>query len=56
MDRGVLKADPTTSDRKVGKELRVDHKTAAKVRTDLERRGEIPRVSSAPTQVGASSL
>jgi hypothetical protein len=37
-----LKADPTVSDRTVAKDLGVDHKTAAKVRDNLEGRGEIP--------------
>jgi ParB-like chromosome segregation protein Spo0J len=37
-----LKADPTVSDRTVAKDLGVDHKTAAKVRDELEGRGEIP--------------
>ena len=35
-----LKADPTTSDRKVAKELGVDNKTAAKVRADLDSSNE----------------
>ena len=51
-----IKADPTTSDRTVAKELGVDNKTAAKVRADLEAREEIPHVPPGPTQPGASSL
>lgn len=41
-----LKADPTASDRKVAQELGVSDKTAAKVRSDLERRSEIPNVET----------
>jgi hypothetical protein len=41
-----LKADPQASDRKVAKDLGVDHKTAGKVRDELESRGEIPRTEN----------
>ena len=47
-----LKADPTTSDRKVAKELGVDNKTAAKVRADLEAREEIPHVPTRTDSAG----
>ena len=47
-----LKADPTTSDRKVAKELGVDNKTAAKVRADLEARAEIPHVPTRTDSAG----
>ena len=47
-----IKADPTTSDRTVAKELGVDNKTAAKVRADLEAREEIPHVSTRTDSAG----
>ena len=47
-----LKADPTSSDRKVAKELGVDNKTAAKVRADLEAREEIPHVPTRTDSAG----
>ncbi len=47
-----IKADPTTSDRTVAKELGVDNKTAAKVRADLEAREEIPHVPTRTDSAG----
>ena len=47
-----LKLDPTSSDRKIGGKVGVDHKTAAKVRDDLEARGEIPHVSERTDSAG----
>ncbi len=47
-----LKADPTSSDRKVAKELGVDNKTAANVRADLEAREEIPHVPTRTDSAG----
>ena len=47
-----IKADPTTSDRSVAKELGVDNKTAAKVRADLEAREEIPHVPTRTDSAG----
>jgi hypothetical protein len=40
----VLKAQPGSSDRAIANITKVDHKTVAPIRADLERRGEIPHV------------
>ena len=50
-----IKADPTTSDRTVAKDLGVSNKTAGKVRADLEARAEIPHVSTRTDSAGYSS-
>jgi hypothetical protein len=42
----VLKAKPEISDRTIGKQVKVDGKTVAAVRTDLEERAEIPHVKT----------
>jgi protein gp37 len=42
----LLKATPGRSDRAIGNIAKVDNKTVASVRTDLERREEIPYVST----------
>ena len=47
-----IKADPTTSDRTVAKELGVDNETAAKVRADLEAREDIPHVPTRTDSAG----
>ena len=47
-----IKADPTTSDRTVAKDLGVSDKTAGKVRADLEARAEIPHVSTRTDSAG----
>jgi ParB-like chromosome segregation protein Spo0J len=39
-----ITADPQLSDREHGRRTNTDHKTAAKVRTDLEQGGEIPHL------------
>jgi hypothetical protein len=43
---GVLKAQPERSDRAIASITKVDHKTVAPIRADLERRGEIPHVEA----------
>jgi ParB-like chromosome segregation protein Spo0J len=40
----LLKAQPETSDRTIGKAVKTDGKTVAKVRDELEQRAEIPHV------------
>lgn len=40
----VLKAKPEQSDREIGRQIKVDHKTVATVRSEAEGRGEIPHV------------
>jgi len=47
-----LKADPQLSDRGHGERLGVDHKTAAKVREDMEGRGDIPHVDTRTDSLG----
>ena len=47
-----IKLDPTASDRKIGRKVGVDHKTATKVRDDLEARGEVPHVSKRTDSAG----
>jgi hypothetical protein len=42
----VLKAKPEQSNNTIAKQVKADDKTVAKVRTDLERRSEIPNVST----------
>jgi hypothetical protein len=39
----LLAANPAKSDREIAKQVKVDHKTIAKVRTEKETSGEIPR-------------
>jgi ParB-like nuclease domain len=41
----VLGAKPEASDRNIAKQVKADHKTVAKVRTEKEGRGEIPHVA-----------
>jgi outer membrane biosynthesis protein TonB len=48
----VLKARPETSNRQIAKQMKVDDKTVAKVRTKLEARSEIPNVESATDTKG----
>jgi ParB-like chromosome segregation protein Spo0J len=43
---GLLKSDPSKSDRELGRAVQADNKTVASVRADLERREEIPHVNS----------
>jgi hypothetical protein len=40
----ILKAKPETSNRKIAKQTKADHKTVAAVRRDLESIGEIPQL------------
>jgi len=40
----LVKAQPEKSDRAIAREVKVDHKTVAAVRSDAEARGEIPHV------------
>ena len=40
----LLKKQPEASDRQIGKQIKADNKTVAAVRSDLERREEIPHV------------
>ena len=42
----LLKAKPEASDRQIGKQIKADNKTVAAVRSDLERREEIPHVET----------
>lgn len=42
----LLKADPGKSDRQIGRMTKADNKTVASVRTEQERREEIPHVSA----------
>jgi ParB-like chromosome segregation protein Spo0J len=42
----VLKARPSQSDRAIGKQVNVDHKTVGAVREKLESRGEIPHTET----------
>jgi hypothetical protein len=42
----VVKANPEQSNNSIAKQVKVDDKTVAKVRTDLEARSEIPNVST----------
>jgi hypothetical protein len=42
----LLKAKPETPNLQIAKQVKVDDKTVAKVRTDLERRSEIPNVKT----------
>ena len=48
----VLKAKPETSNRQIAKQVKVDDKTVAKVRTELEARSEIPNVDKRPDTKG----
>jgi hypothetical protein len=48
----VLAAQPTSSDRAIAAMTKVDHKTVAPIRADLERRGEIPHVAARTDQKG----
>jgi ParB-like chromosome segregation protein Spo0J len=41
----LMKLNPEKSDRQLAKETKLDHKTVAKVRTELEASGEIPQLS-----------
>ena len=47
-----IKAGPTASDREIGRKVGADNKTVAKVRADLEARGEIPHVSTRTDSAG----
>jgi hypothetical protein len=40
----LIKADPTRSDREIGRDAHVDHKTVGAHRENLEKRGEIPHL------------
>jgi hypothetical protein len=42
----LIKAQPEKSDRQIGREIKADNKTVAAVRSDLERREEIPYVEA----------
>src|SRR5262245_52028409 len=44
--KAALKHAPGQSDRAIGKQLLVDHKTIAKQRKEMERTGEIPRLKA----------
>jgi hypothetical protein len=48
----LLRADPGRSDRQIGKQIRADNKTVAAVRSDLERREEIPHVETRTDSTG----
>jgi hypothetical protein len=49
-----IKADPRKSDRQHAAAVGADNKTATRVRRDLERREEIPHVSSSQDSIGRS--
>jgi ParB-like chromosome segregation protein Spo0J len=41
----LMKLNPTKSNRQLGEEAKLDHKTVGKVRTELEATGEIPQLA-----------
>jgi hypothetical protein len=48
----LLKAEPERSDRQIAGQVKVDGKTVAKVRHELERRAEIPHVATRTDRIG----
>jgi hypothetical protein len=48
----ALEADPTKSDRQIGEEAGVDHKTVGRVRADMEGRGELGHVDTRTDSLG----
>jgi hypothetical protein len=52
----LLEEQPTRSDRSIGEQIGVDHKTVASVREDLESGGEIPTVPYKPGGLGGGGV
>jgi hypothetical protein len=54
--KAALVADPTRSDRDIGREVGADHKTVSAVRQDLESTGEIPQYLAKGGQSGGQGI